>query len=218
MKWLINLFFLLSAGTANAYEEDGQQWLVITAQSVSASGWGGYLELQSRRSNRQEKIFEYLLRPAFFYKSENTGSFFVGTLKRFDYTAKENENRHWVQWLNTFNTDNLKLTSRFRQEYRDIKNVDAISHRSRLLLKAYADDFSVGYGWKPFLATELFYNWNDAGSLKQGLHQSRNLIGVGKGVSSSLSLEAFYMAQVLNNSGRENQLNHSIVLSLNLNL
>ena len=218
MKWLLSLFFFLSGGIANAYEEDGQQWLVITAQSVSNSGLGGYLELQSRRSQRLERINEYLLRPAIFYKSENSGFFFLGTLKRFDYAASENENRHWVQWLNTFNAENLKLTTRFRQEYRDIRNVEAVSHRSRLMLKGSSDDFSLGYGWKPFLATELFYNWNDAGLLKQGLHQSRNSMGIGKTLNVSLTLEASYMAQVLNNSGREDQLNHNIVFSLNLNL
>lgn len=219
MKWLIKLLFLFLPIAGNAYQEDGQQWLSLSAQGlIVKSNFGGYFEAQARRSDRQEKVYEYLIRPAVYYKSESSGSFFVGQLKRFDYASKENENRYWVQWLKTFDAENLKITSRFRQEYREIKTIDEISQRSRLLLKGVWDKFPVGYDWKPFLASEIFYNWNDAGPIKKGLQQSRNSIGLGKSVTSTLFLEAFYMAQIINNPAREDQLNHNLVLSLNFGL
>ncbi|MBC7754620.1 MAG: DUF2490 domain-containing protein [Moraxellaceae bacterium] len=218
MKWLIKLIFILSPVAVQAYEEDGNQWLSLTAQGIIQSNLGGYIEGQARRSNRQEKVYEYLLRPAFYFKTENSGSFFVGTLKRFDYKTEENENRQWIQWLKSYNLNSFKITTRFRQEYRDLKSVDQISHRSRLMLRGASDEISIGSHWKPFLASELFYNWNDAGSLKKGLQQSRNSIGAGTSLGSMVTLEASYMLQILNNSVKEDQLNHNLVLGFNFNI
>lgn len=218
MKWFIKLLFIFSPVAIYAYEEDGNQWLSATAQGSIQSNVGGYIEGQARRSDRQEKVYEYLLRPAFYYKTENLGSVFVGTLKRFDYNNQENENRHWVQWIQSYDMSCFKITTRFRQEHRDIKSVDQISHRSRLMVRVVSDEFSIGSQWKPFIATELFYNWNDAGSLKKGLQQSRNSVGAGMPVSSILTLEASYMIQILNNPFKEDQLNHNLVLGFNFNI
>ena len=190
MKWLFKLMLVIFPFGAQAYEEDGNQWLSLSAQGIIQSNLGGYIEGQARRSDRQEKIYEYLFRPAFYYKTESLGSFFAGTLKRFDYKNQENENRQWAQWIQSYNLNSFKITTRFRQEFRDIKSVDKISHRSRLMLRGLSDEFYISGNWKPFLASELFYNWNDAGSIRKGFQQSRNSIGAGTSLSPILTLEA----------------------------
>lgn len=214
MRWFIKFCIIFSSLIAHAYEEDGHQWVILTGQGMINSDFGGYLEMQARRSDRQDKVYEYLIRPAIYYKTEKSGSYFLGTLKRFDDKSHENENRHWLQWLTFFNLESFKITSRFRQEFRDIKSIKDISHRSRLMLRATSESFTLKDSWKPFVASEIFYNWNDAGTLKKGLHQSRNSIGISNSVNSVLTIETAYMLQILNHSHRENQMNHNLVLSL----
>ena len=59
---------LLFSSVAFSYDDDTQIWLNLAAQSQLKvdSGFNGYLEMQVRRSNEEQKIYEYLIRPAVF--------------------------------------------------------------------------------------------------------------------------------------------------------
>ncbi len=213
---ITSLFF---SSLAFSYDDDTQIWLNLTAQSQLKvdSGFNGYLEMQVRRSNEEQKIYEYLIRPAVFYKTDQLGSFFIGTLKRFDYATKENENRHWFQWSDSFKFDSNKLTLRLRQEHRDIKNIPEISWRTRLQVRFQNDNLTFFESFKPFLATELFYNLNEANkNLPVGLRQSRTAMGVNHKMTDQLQLEISYIGIIINNVDREDNFNHVLNTALTL--
>ncbi|MFN9068485.1 MAG: DUF2490 domain-containing protein, partial [Bdellovibrionales bacterium] len=92
------LFVLLFTSISKATVNDSQIWTLLTVQGkiTPESQFGAYLELQPRYSENSKDMFETLWRPALFYKTENSGSFFLGYLQRFNSDNKQIELRYWT--------------------------------------------------------------------------------------------------------------------------
>ena len=116
-KYKLFLFaiFIYSSNTL-AVSYDNQMWLNLTLQGPlsSDSKWGAYLELQPRYSDKQQKVFETLLRPAIYYKTEDWGTFHLGYMSRTNSENKEIEKRYWTQWSKLMSYDSFKISSRAR--------------------------------------------------------------------------------------------------------
>lgn len=206
---------------ALAVEADAQQWFNFTVQGLVAekNPMGIYFEAQARRSDRQNEIYESLLRPALYFKSEDYGSFFVGTLSRLNDEQRLVETRHWVQWLMQpeFGGDDYRNVLRVRLEQRDFENHEPHSNRLRVMARTMHTSF-LNSNWRVFGSLELFYHFNQASeNLKTGLSQSRTSLGVSFPVDKIVTFELSYMNMYVFNRQSSDQMNHVLNTALNIN-
>ncbi len=215
-KYKLFLFaiFIYSSNTL-AVSYDNQMWLNLTLQGPlsSDSKWGAYLELQPRYSDKQQKVFETLLRPAIYYKTEDWGTFHLGYMSRTNSENKEIEKRYWTQWSKLMSYDSFKISSRARYEIRDLSLSDK-SERFRLMGRLMKDDFSI-YDFKPLVAIELFFNLNDVSpSIKSGMKQSRNSIGLSRKFENKVTTEFLITKNYIDSATTEDQDNNVLQLIL----
>jgi hypothetical protein len=212
---MLKIFFLILILSIKAYSvEDTQQWLNVTVQGSATPVIGYYVESQFRRSEDQDRFFEKFVRPAIFFKTEDSGSFFLGTMKRFDSGDREVETRHWLQYLYPYQNFSFRL----RFEQRDLNSLSRNSDRLRLFgringQKLYFEKF------KPFASLELFHNLNGVSpSIQSGFAQSRTMLGFSSKLGEQLALEASYLNQKLMLPNRPDETNHVMNFVLNVTL
>jgi len=178
---------------------DNLAWFNLTLQGPISKdpNIGAYLELQPRYSDNQKKTYETLLRPAFFYKTNDYGSYFLGYLTRLNGENREVEKRYWAQWLKSQSHNQFKFTGRARYEWRDL-NLSKASQRLRLLLRLQNEELKL-FDFKPFIFSELFYNMNGvSSSIQPGMRQTRTGIGMSRLLSDSFTLEFAIMKNLIN--------------------
>ncbi len=214
IKLFILLMVLVSTKSFGA-TYDNQIWLNLTLQGTftNESKLGAYLEVQPRYSDKQQRNYETLLRPALFYKFDEIGTFHLGYLSRTNFENKEIEKRYWAQWSKTYGFENYKFSTRARYELRDLSLIDK-SQRIRLMGRLLKDDIDL-YGYKPLVAVEIFYNLNDVNpSIKSGINQSRNSIGLSQKFESGLTSEFLITKNYIDSATAEGQDNNVLQIIL----
>ncbi|MBY0451397.1 MAG: DUF2490 domain-containing protein [Bdellovibrionaceae bacterium] len=218
MKQLKLIIVSLLFNTTQAYAEsyDNQVWLNVTLQGPLStdSKLGASLELQPRYSDKQQQVFEALLRPALYYKTDELGTFHLGYLSRTNSDNKEIEKRYWTQWSKSYGLDSYKLFSRIRYEIRDL-NLSDNSQRVRLMGRVLKNDLDIVYGYKPLVAVELFYNINDVNpSIKSGFKHSRNSVGLSRKFENNVTSEFLLTKNYIDSAIAEDQDNNVLQIIL----
>ncbi|MFN8847756.1 MAG: DUF2490 domain-containing protein [Bdellovibrionales bacterium] len=215
------LFVLLFTSISKATVNDSQIWTLLTVQGkiTPESQFGAYLELQPRYSENSKDMFETLWRPALFYKTENSGSFFLGYLQRFNSDNKQIELRYWTQWLNRYSFEDRDVTVRVRLEQRDVNNFDKESMRARLMVRAVEKSIVVA-GANPFGFVELFQNLNSVrapgNGADSGFQQSRLILGLTRNFDN-ISADIGYLKNYIDISSAGIQDNNALFLALGYN-
>lgn len=194
---------------------DNQLWLNLVAQGLitTESKIGAYIELQPRYSDKQKRNFEYLIRPAIYYKTDDYGAYHLGYLSRSNSEEKEIEKRYWAQWSKPFSLDNYTFTTRLRYEIRNL-SLTKNSNRLRVMGRLLHNEFLFS-DLKPFVSVELFFNLNDVNpSIKSGMKQSRSFIGLSQKMAESYTLEYSYMKNYVDSATTEDQDNNVLMVSL----
>lgn len=213
---ILTIAIILFGTQAWATRYDNQTWLNITLHGTVTqdSKWGAYLELQPRYSDKQQEVFETLLRPAVYYKTDQYGTYHIGYLSRTNADNKEVEKRYWAQWSQTFNADSLKFFGRLRYELRDLSLSDK-SQRLRVMGRLMKDDWVTFAGFKPLAAVELFYYFNDVEpSIKSGMKQSRNSIGLTRKFENQVTTEFLLTKNYIDSATAEDQDNNVLQIIL----
>lgn len=211
----MRLLFLILYSSSLQATVDHQQWPNLTVQGIvlEEKPIGVFLETQARRSDDQDEFYEKFVRPALYYSSQNRGSFFLGTMKRFDSENNEVETRNWLQWLYPVSTS---TSFRVRFERRDLRDQSQLSERLRLSGRFNGQDLLVGL-LRPFVGLEIFHNFNQVGqNIKPGFAQSRFVLGLSKKLSEHLQFEGSYLNQHIHQPRRSDQTNHVLNLVLNV--
>ncbi len=215
---------LLLAQPAHAVDDDGAYWSTVSASGRikpggEASRWRYNVMGQWRNFDRGPGSDTYLLRSGIGYDLNPRMSLWAG----YDFFVNDpdggptrKENRYWQQFLwGAARWDWGRLTLRTRLEERDLENSSDVGLRLRQLVELAvpvpSQDVTL------LVSTEHFTNLDDTdyGALS-GFDQLRSYLGVRMPMTERASLEAGYMNQLINRSGRADAVNHTATLHLRL--
>jgi hypothetical protein len=201
---------------AHAYAHDTQAWLSFQAQGSFAEPLplGYYLEATARASSDQKAVHERYIRPAFTYRSE-IGTFFLGTMVRYDSENHQVERRHWMQWSNSYALDEFRFGFRLRQEHRDLLGEPFPIYRTRAQFRVQHEALRISESVMPYISHEFLVNLNDSlPSVESGLVQTRTVIGVNTRFGDEFSFDVGYLGVVSNQTTRDDQFLHVLNMTL----
>lgn len=207
---------LIFSSRAWAYDHDTQAWLSLQAQGrfTDTTAFGAYLEATARASRDQDAVHERYFRPALTYRTE-AGTFFLGTMVRYDKNNQHVERRHWVQWSNSYDIDALRVGFRLRQEHRELEGVPIAIYRSRAQVRLQHEAFRISESMMPYVSHEFLVNLNDSlPSTESGLVQTRTVIGLNTRLREDLAFDVGYLGVVSNQTTRDDQFLHVLNMTL----
>lgn len=219
LLWVI-VYLLMQP--ANAIESHNKFWTVNTIIGTisEAKHLNYYLEQQVRFIDDKNKFNQFLFLPGLGYQINQNILFFsgVGWIFSKDAPGKTNsEYRLWEQisWR-VKKTNTCSIDSRTRLEER--KNSDFSSIAVRLRERVWVRmPFKNRESFFLSFFDEFFFNLNNPKwHSSRFLEQNRSFIGIGKNVSQSTTLDFGYLTQSIFKS--KNQLNHVLLISLNVSL
>lgn len=213
--------FTVSSFVIAETDEDGRFWLNLNAQgAMSNQSFGWYMEVQPRWREEGEAFDTLIIRPAIFYKLNDSSSLWLGYGNVQTHPAGQStktEHRLWQQYLHNFEPmHGIKLQSRTRFEQRRLEQASETGYKLRQMLrvtKAIEDAPSIYLAaWDEFFVYLNDTNWG----AKQGFDQNRLFLGVGAKLNPSFVLEAGYLNQYVNTK-HTNAMNHVLSTTLTLN-
>jgi hypothetical protein len=216
MALLVSLCSVLFAPPAMAFDEDQQVWLSLQGQGsfVDDAQYGFYLEAAARASNEQQAIYEKYFRPAITYKTQ-LGTYFLGTMVRYDAADSQVERRHWIQWSNRWTLDAFNLGVRFRQEHRELRGVSIPIYRTRIQIRVHSASIKLSETVFPFVSQEFFFNINDSMPIVEaGLVQVRTMIGLNVRLAERFQGDFGYLGVISNQTRRDDQFLHVLNIAL----
>jgi|GEM_PF-2702048 len=128
MKLFIFIFFLPLIVKA---ESDLQTWNTITVKSrIDRFSYG--LELESRTSESDSNNNLHQLKPEVFYELSKGKIGFIYTFETDGSFKEKTENRYSFAYdFDSYKNDLLKVTTRFRQEFRNFSDQGELAYRFR---------------------------------------------------------------------------------------
>ncbi len=214
-KSFILLTFLLYLCCFCAYAEDDiQQW--TSMQIMHKVNDKTQLALYTRFEVADDisQANTLLFRPFILFKlksgySAGLGYEYVDNLRfkgRF-------ENRIWQQIAFAHPAKNYQLSNRLRIEERFIDEIAGPVVRARYLIGAIFPLKDTN--WYPITSNEIFFNLNDKNEgPPHGFDQNRFLVGIGKNIGESSSIQVGYMYRVVDLRKKSVRNDHIALLSL----
>ena len=226
--WVIFIAFifgLIPSSIVYAQRSDLQSWTLVTAtvKLDPANRWFLYGEVQPRVGDDISRMERLLIRPALGYNLSEQLSAFVGyawtpTFMNSSYEGDfRNENRIWQQLLYKHDLGGLQWQHRLRQEQRIIEDLDAVSNRTRYLLRGsygLTDDGAFGLtGYNEIFITE---NGSKKGPVG-GFDRDRVFFGPYLR-SGSGRFEVGYLGEYARQFGNDSRMINALLLSVNYTL
>lgn len=228
MSFCLVTLALAAAPGRSQQGDDFQLWLGTMlsgrfgARDSEAGRYRWWLEAQDRQRDDWEHFALGFVRPALGYDLHPRLTFWAG----YAYLANDvalrepfDEHRLWQQLSWNLPVDFLPLHSRSRLEQRFVETGAETGWRYRQLLKA-APALSSNGRLYASLWDEVFVDLNDTRwGQRQGLRQNRAFAGLGLHLDEARSktLEVGYLNQWIDRRGRDNTVNHGLVVWLTLN-
>ena len=208
---------------ANATENDPGIWTVFsTTDSFSGddapSRWHYWFDAQARYFDPGSGANQWLIRPGIGYEIRNGIKVWAGYARlrsRNSAGRVADENRYWqqVDWR-VGQMREGRVSMRVRLEQRSIDVGDDLRVVLRFMTK-YVRPISTDENTSLIVGLEPFIDLNDTDwGGDSGIAQNRTFVGVGRRVSSKLTLEAGYLNQYIFADSAENRVNHLAVLTI----
>ncbi|MGC4097661.1 MAG: DUF2490 domain-containing protein [Nitrospira sp.] len=223
------------AQAPSTFSQDFRLWTPTFLTVKLPSSFFASMEVNPRFADLDDsgKIDQLLLRPALGYQlTENVsiwqGYAWVGNFNQ-RHTPPQSpffeENRIYQQINYTSKFESFKILSRFRLEERWIEHADGTALRFRLMLRGMYPLPSAPE-WALVTYDEIFVNLNTVGAVQgkgpaAGFDQNRFFVGINRTFGKHFNMDAGYQNQLLNSRSipdLANQMNHTIVLNLYINL
>jgi hypothetical protein len=184
------------------------------------------LEIQPRIADDITDISVVRVRPSITLDLPRRVSLTAGYFWSPDFPADNDpsqqttyEQRVWQQVSYTQLVKKLTVNHQVRLEQRFIDDVNNTSWRFRYMVRGVYPIPRLPK-WSLVAMNEIHVNLNDAQGLPNGFNQNRVFAGVRYQPNKRVMTEAGYMLQLVDVEGRTrpNQLNHNIVVRLNLTM
>jgi len=222
IRILIALYLTVFLPFANAEtDEDGRFWLNMNAQgALSNTSFGWYMEIQPRWREEGEAFDTLIIRPAVFYKINDSSSLWLGygnVQTHPSGNSTKTEHRLWQQYLYNFDPfQGIKVQSRTRLEQRRLEQASETGYKLRQMLRATK---TLEHVPSLYLVAwdEYFVNLNDTDwGAKQGFDQNRLFLGLGSKFNSTFAFEIGYLNQYVNTQAIDG-MNHVLSTTINFN-
>jgi len=211
---------LLAATPAAAQtDNDAQVWVNLTATGSIKDRLIYFAEIQPRAADDASRLDQLILRPAIGWKLSDRVSVFQGYARVVTYVGdrdarREDRSFQQVTWtLPQGRRAEIQSRTRLEQRWRD--DGDDMGLRLREMIRgeiAFARD---GRGVRALGYAELFVGLNRTDwNTRPGFDQLRSFAGVEVPVGARSTIEAGYLNQLADRSGRAVRMNHVASLAL----
>lgn len=201
--------------------EDQQFWLQTIAQGPISGDIVYFAEVQSRFGNGMDGLDQMLLRPAIGVKLSDRltiyqGYAYVRTPQPGGGETREHRGFQQINW-SLGKLAGGPLSSRTRMEQRWLSNGDDMAWRLRQMLRL-AVPLSGNTGGVSALAyAEGFVALNDTDwGARKGFDRLRSFAGLEVPVAGKSTIELGYLNQYVKNRGRADDVDHVLLLTLQL--
>lgn len=218
MKIIFFITALFISAQTFATVDDSNLWFNANANGKIGTKTLVYVEVQPRMVEDWAHLAAVIGRVAIGYTVTDKWSLWAGYgFIPWNYPARYNENRPYLQSTYTFNHDKFSFVNRTRFEFRMIEDRAETSMRARHLLRTLYQFDEVN---KLFLIVwdELFYNFNTVlanankgpATPHEGLDQNRIFVGLGHKFGENLHhfIEGGYLNQYIVRFQKDNASNH----------
>ena len=208
---------------ANATENDSGIWTIFSTTDSFAgddapSRWHYWFDAQARYFDPGSGANQWLVRPGIGYEIRDGVKVWAGVARirsRNSAGRVTDENRYWQQI--DWRAGQLlggRVTMRVRLEQRSIDRGDDLGVVLRFMTK-YVRPVSTDGKSSLILGLEPFVDLRDTDwGGDSGIAQNRTFVGLGRRISSKLTLEAGYLNQYIFADSAEDRVNHLAVLTI----
>jgi len=209
----------LAAPAAAQTENDAQAWVNLTAMGSIKDRLVYFAEVQPRAADDASRLDQLLLRPAIGWKLSDRVTVYQGYARVLTYvgdrdTRREDRSFQQVTWtLPQGRRAEIQSRTRLEQRWRD--DGDDMGLRLREMIRGEIAFSDTGRGVRALGYAELFVGLNRTDwNTRPGFDQLRSFVGVELPVGGRSTLEAGYLNQLVDRSGRAVRMNHVASLAL----
>jgi len=217
------LFPLAMAGLspAQAATDDEQFWFQAIGQGSISGNFVYFAEIQSRFGNSMDGLDQMLIRPAIGVKlfdrlAVYQGYAYVRTPQAHGDETHEHRSFQQVNW-SLGRLAGGPISSRSRVEQRWLSNGEDMGWRLRQMLRLAVPMHDKARGPAALVYAEGFAALNDTDwGARKGFDRLRSFAGVELPMSGKSTVELGYLNQYVKNRGRADDMDHVLLLTLQL--
>lgn len=224
LRWL--LFSLLSLAVpgvspVQAATDDEQVWFQAIGQGSITGNIVYFAEIQSRFGNSMDGLDQMLIRPAIGVKLSDRlavyqGYAYVRTPQAGGGETHEHRSFQQINW-SLGRLVGGPLSSRSRVEQRWLSHGQDMGWRLRQMLRLAVPIHNEAKGPAALIYAEGFVALNDTDwGARKGVDRLRSFTGVELPMSGKSTIELGYLNQYVKNRGRADDMDHVLLLTLQL--
>jgi hypothetical protein len=212
---------MLGLATARAATHDEQLWFQAIGQGTISGDLVYFAEIQSRFGNSMDGLDQMLIRPAIGVKLSDRlavyqGYAYVRTPQAGGGETHEHRSFQQINW-SLGRLAGGSLSSRSRIEQRWLSNGEDMGWRLRQMLRLAVPMREEVKGPAALVYAEGFVALNDTDwGARRGFDRLRSFAGIELPMSGKSTIEVGYLNQYTKNRGRTDDMDHVLLLTLQL--